>query len=1226
MTLIVFVPYLNIMAGRANIVINQDRPENPIINVVKSDASEIILELQVNSYCLTNVETGFGEANVLSAPETSPVLRKGAPDISKLTTSVIIPDYDKMLIEVVSANYIDIENVEIAPSKGNLYRNINPQEIPYVFGKEYTENKFYPSNIADLSTAYIVRDYRGQTVNFYPYQFNPVSKTLRIYTDIKVKITASGEKGINSKQKTNNFSSVSREFQQIYNRHFINYNHVAGKYDPVGEEGNMLIIAHSDYLSLMEPLVEWKTQKGINCELVEYSAIGSNATAIKEYIEDYYYDNGLTFVLLVGDAEDIPSLYQSGDSDVAYGYIEGDDSYPELFTGRFSGESESDITTQVNRTVNYEKYPQEDAAWYSKNTLIGSNEGGPGQGDDDETDWEHMQNIRTDLMAFTYTAGDELYDGSHGGEDEAGNPSPSDLAEDLNEGSSLLAYVGHGSDYSFVTTGFSISDVDALVNDNMLPFIFDVACVNGNFHGQTCFAEAWMRATNGDNPTGAIAINASTIDQSWAPPMAGQDEMIDILVESYEGNIKRTFGGIAMNGCMLMNDEYGSQGDAMTDTWTIFGDPSLEVRTAAPQEMTATHNPVIFIGLSEIQIMCDAENALAALTFDGELVGTATVEGGVASLTFDPILTVGTATLTITGFNKMPYIVDMDVIPNDGAYVILDGFEVYDEDNNEADYDEEIRFNLSLKNVGNENANDINATLFCEDEYMEITNDTAGIGTVNSGETADFEDFFVVTIANNVPDEHLAKFRLELTDELDSVWISYFNVPVNAPKLSIGNIIIDDTESGNGNGRFDAGEVIDIEIKLQNFGNADSKEATLSISTRDDYVTILNDEIDLGIIPERGIINASVVVTIDPFTLLGSSVALTFTVVAEQYMATETITRSVGLILEDFETGDFSLYEWDTEYTNTWSISEESYEGNYGVKSDDIGDAEEAVFSIELDVNANDTVSFYKKVSSEDSWDYLRFYIDGTEIEKWSGEVDWSREAFPVDAGLRTFKWAYIKDNVYDGGLDCAWIDYIILPGFDGGSAGNGDTLQFITQADTLARLMEQYSYDIEVVSSSGESVLEISCHTMPEWLNITDNGDRTAVLSGTPDNSLYLGYNDVIICVSDGSSFSYQIIKIFVQPAVRVNEYLNDFNPFALYPNPSGNEAIAEFSLEKPALVSLSVINVLGKQVYMVPSVEITSGNHTINLNLEGLPNGIYFVNLLVEDQKFTKRIVKGQ
>ena len=94
----------------------------------------------------------------------------------------------------------------------------------------------------------------------------------------------------------------------------------------------------------------------------------------------------------------------------------------------------------------------------------------------------------------------------------------------MNAGRGMINYCGHGSDTSWGSTGFNNSNVNALVNDNMLPVICSVACVNGNFPNQTCFAEAWLRATNNGEPTGAVATYMSTVNQSWDPPMEGEDE------------------------------------------------------------------------------------------------------------------------------------------------------------------------------------------------------------------------------------------------------------------------------------------------------------------------------------------------------------------------------------------------------------------------------------------------------------------------------------------------------------------------------------------------------------------------------------------------------------------------------------------------------------------------------------------------------------------------------
>jgi hypothetical protein len=73
-------------------------------------------------------------------------------------------------------------------------------------------------------------------------------------------------------------------------------------------------------------------------------------------------------------------------------------------------------------------------------------------------------------------------------------------------------------------------------------------------------------------------------------------------------------------------------------------------------------------------------------------------------------------------------------------------------------------------------------------------------------------------------------------------------------------------------------------------------------------------------------------------------------------------------------------------------------------------------------------VQFWKKVSSESGYDFLKFYVDGIPQDSWSGEVGWSEEVFNLEAGTHTLKWSYEKDYWVSEGSDCAWIDYIVFP------------------------------------------------------------------------------------------------------------------------------------------------------------------------------------------------------
>jgi len=140
--------------------------------------------------------------------------------------------------------------------------------------------------------------------------------------------------------------------------------------------------------------------------------------------------------------------------------------------------------------------------------------------------------------------------------------------------------------------------------------------------------------------------------------------------------------------------------------------------------------------------------------------------------------------------------------------------------------------------------------------------------------------------------------------------------------------------------------------------------------------------------------------------------------------------------IEDFEDGGFSNFSWEFSGNANWTLDESNvFEGANSGKSGSIDHSEESAISITLDVVEDGQISFYKKVSCESTgsisgnyYDYLSFSIDGNEMDKWAGEIDWSLEAFPVSAGSHSFEWLFIKDHAVTSGSDAAWIDFVVFP------------------------------------------------------------------------------------------------------------------------------------------------------------------------------------------------------
>ncbi|MBN2829204.1 MAG: C10 family peptidase, partial [Candidatus Cloacimonetes bacterium] len=140
---------------------------------------------------------------------------------------------------------------------------------------------------------------------------------------------------------------------------------------------------------------------------------------------------------------------------------------------------------------------------------------------------------------------------------------------------------------------------------------------------------------------------------------------------------------------------------------------------------------------------------------------------------------------------------------------------------------------------------------------------------------------------------------------------------------------------------------------------------------------------------------------------------------------------------ENFE-GDFSGFNWQFSGDSDWNITtNEHFYGVQAAKSGQINHNQSTSLFIEIDVSVDDVISFNQRVSCENSqgtpsYDYLSFWIDDQEMDRWDGDAYWEYEEYPVTAGVHTFRWTYQKDGATIEGQDCAWIDAVDFP--------NGDT------------------------------------------------------------------------------------------------------------------------------------------------------------------------------------------
>jgi hypothetical protein len=616
---------------------------------------------------------------------------------------------------------------------------------------------------------------------------------------------------------------------------------------------------------------------------------------------------------------------------------------------------------------------------------------------------------------------------------------PSGTVEDgevaLNEGRSIVNYTGHGSNGSWGNgCPMNQTDVNGLANMGMYPFIWSVACVNGEFHIGTCFAETWLRATDAnDVPTGAIAVLMSTVNQSWNPPMDGQDEMNDILVESYENNIKRTYGGLSMNGVMHMVDSYGTAGEEEILYWTIFGDPSVVVRTDTPTDMTISHNDVIIIGAEEFSIETGMAAALVAVSRDGELLAsTYTDATGGITLEFEtPLEIPGPVDLVVTAFNKMPYETTVNVIAPDGAYMLMGDIAVTGGADQILDYGETGSLYTTFENVGQDPSGDLTFTLIHEAGMVTLSSNIIQNGSVAAGTEVTIGPF-EFQVSWNVDDGGLIPFVIQATDNIET-WEYEVNIPVEAPDYNLMSVDFLDL----GNGTLDPGENTTMQLVLTNVGHSPVSSPTFEATTSDPNIILGTVESDNAYWWEIGSqVTITIEVTAVDDALVGHTALLGIIIGSggTNYENVFPLTITLGLLIEDFESGSFTSFDWIQGGDAEWTIDSDSYSGNYSAKSGTISHNQTSELSIELNILYEGETSFWAKTSSEQGgtgniYDYLEFYIDDEAAElNIGGELNWTEYTVDIPVGEHSLRWVYQKDGAQSSGQDCAWLDRIVFP------------------------------------------------------------------------------------------------------------------------------------------------------------------------------------------------------
>ena len=1033
-------------------------------------------------------DNGYSGEEIIAGMDIFLPADEGTPNLPATSRFVAIPNGASASVQMGYRSMTTIHNVDIMPAAPLKF---DTDDTPNTYEKDlsiYNKDAFYPAQPVSISEPFSMRGVQTVAVTITPYQYNPVTKELRVYDDLQFSLNFNGGTGEFGEERLR-----SPYWDPILMQNLANYNQLpVVDYEarmqqwvqnrPDGCEYLIVIPNNEAFRPYANQLKEYRIKQGIITDVKSLSDMGCNSTNdMKTYFHNAYntWTIAPVAVLLLGDhntnmsagipAEYTYHSYSYGNciTDNGYADVTGDN-LPEMAFSRLVAASAAEAQMMVSKQLEYEyTNPNTNASTYDQpitalgwqterwfqicSEVVGGYwrnqgkhpvrinaiyQGNPG------SQWSTATNTSTVVNYFGpngrgyIPATPSELGGWTGG-------TAQQVVDAVNNGCMLLQHRDHGYYQGWGEPSFSNSNVSQMNNVGKLTFVNTINCQTGTFDYNTdCLIEAFMRRTYNGQNAGAVGCIGPTqtsysfVNDAYAWGLYDQYDP-GFMPEygpyaNYEGNWQPAFGNVAGKYFLAQSSwPYNTDSKAITyKMFTAHCDAFLRLYTQVPTSMNVSHPSQISSSTTSINVTAPA-GAVIALTRDENILAVATATGNSQSISFPAQPSNSTITIVATKQDKLRYQGTITVISEPHLEVI--SLTLNDASGNgELEFGETATFSLTVKNTGNLSASAATATLTTTTpEYVTITNSTAEIPALNPNHSADLENVFGISIGSNVPNGTRLGFTITMIGG-GYTWTHNFNYIANAPVFKIhDNFVIDDGGSrNNGNGRLDPGETAQVTFSVKNNGGANSLQTTATLTTMaSQYISISNPTVSLPSIAAGQSVEVSYTVSVAANMPKGEIAALTLNVTSGSYSDTHTFEHRVGLDFEDFE-NSLETLGWVNDPDHPWTISSnEPYSGTYCLQSGNIANGESSTISMPFNVeNATDEIRFLRKTNGTANSDYLKFYIDGEEVLSYTGALNWREAVAQVTQGEHTFSWTYTRGASGGTGDEHGWIDAVLFP------------------------------------------------------------------------------------------------------------------------------------------------------------------------------------------------------
>lgn len=875
---------------------------------------------RIGQLSISEIQTRGGVFDQLSIEGYGYSTEVGEPQLPMQRNFIAVPLGAIPRIEVLFSQSRDLDESEsklihrIIPAQEPVSKSADPTSIPFIIKEEaYSKSDFRSRQRFELIELGMLRGVRLFAFDFYPVKYDPVTRSLTVIESATVRVSFDNADLAATQELL--AKTASFEYDQLYQNTIFNWDETSRNV-LVRHPTKYVILCPPAYTSTMQPFIDWKTEQGYSVILTTVGTggtIANTTTAIKNYMQSLWNnatssDPAPSFLLIVGDhgttGDNITANTGATSSahitDLTYVRLNGTDYLPEMYFGRFSVSSTTELNNIINKTVTFEKTQMADLSYLGKTVLIAGVDSNYAS-----THGNGAINYATSQYfnsANGITSNNYLY--------PASGSSAATIRANANEGRGYMNYTAHGSQTSWADPSFTTTHVNAMTNYDKYGVMVGNCCITNEFnYSSPCFGEAIIRKANAGGVVYIGGTNSTywNEDYDWAVgykrPINGSapaynasttgayDAMFHTHSEPFS-SWAMTVGDQIYSGNMAVSQSGSSLTNYYWEIYAIMGDPSLMPYMGVPSVNNASFPSSIPMGITSITVTATPYSRVA-LSKDGTLYGSQIVPAnGTLNLSFPAFTSPGPATLVITAQNKITRIEDITIADNTTPYMTVTAVNYTDTNNNQPEYGDSGRFSVTFQNSGGAAVSNVSAVISCSTPDITITDNSETIASLAAGASVTRTNAFTFSIANNVVNGTQAAFTITMTAG-SNTWTHQFTLQLRAPALAFGAITISDP-SGNNNGNLDPGESVTLSIALENSGLAASPAGTATLSCSLPSISISPVSVNIPAIAAGASANAAFTVNATLSVSEGTMATLNFSATAGAYSATKSETIEIG--------------------------------------------------------------------------------------------------------------------------------------------------------------------------------------------------------------------------------------------------------------------------------------------------------------------------------------------